>query len=129
MQTDHPNDEARSGRTECHRRTEHWFTPLLVATTTSAAPTRAGMAYSPLLNTLGTCRISTSRTVPPPTPVTVPRMIACIGPAPNSSALPAPVTANRLNPAASSTSIELLNRLSRRLNKNAISPPAAATAK
>jgi uncharacterized membrane protein YeiH len=41
------------------------WTPTLSATTTNAAPTRAGIAYSPLLNTLGTCRISTSRSPPP----------------------------------------------------------------
>ena len=101
-----------------------WFTPLLSATTASAAPTRAGIAYSPLLNTLGTCRISTSRTVPPPTPVTVPRMIACTGPTPISSALPAPVTANRLSPAASSTSIGLVNRLSQPAEQERDQPPA-----
>ena len=30
---------------------------MLSAATTSAAPTRAGIAYRPLLSTLGTCRI------------------------------------------------------------------------
>ena len=75
-----------------------------------------------MLNTLGTRWISTSRTVPPPTPVIAPRMIACARPTPSSSALPAPVTANRLSPAASSTSIRLVNRVSQRLNMNAINP-------
>ena len=39
------------------------------------------------------------------TPVSVPRMTACTGPAPIWSALSAPAIANRLSPAASSTSI------------------------
>ena len=86
------------------------------------------MAYKPLLNTPGTRRSALPH-----------RSAADPGdraendrlhrPDPHSSAFPAPVTANRLSPAASSTSIALVNRLSPRLNKKAITPPAAATAR
>lgn len=51
------------------------------------------------------------------------------GPRPSSCALLAPVTANRLSPAASSTSIEVPNRPSRRLKRKATRLPAAATAR
>src|SRR5690242_2929043 len=43
--------------------------PSSAATTVIRAPTRAGIAYSPLLSTVGTRPMSTSRIVPPPTPV------------------------------------------------------------
>ena len=78
---------------------------------------------------MGTCRISTSRIVPPPTPVIAPRMTACAAPSPRPSALLAPVTANRLSPAASSTVIGIVSRSSRRLSTKATSPPPAATAR
>ena len=39
------------------------------------------------------------------------------------------MTANRLSPAASSTSIGVVNRHSHRLNRKAIEPPAAVTAR
>ena len=51
-------------------------TPPLIAATVMAAPMIAGMAYSPLCSTAGIRRTSTSRSVPPPTPVIAPRMIA-----------------------------------------------------
>ena len=57
-----------------------WFTPAGSRSRPALHPTSAGMAYSPLLSTPGTRRISTSRSVPPPTPVTAPRMTACSGP-------------------------------------------------
>ena len=68
MQTDHPDQRSTPRRhTSAAGAPSTWSTPLLSAATTTAAPTSAGIAYRPLLNTLGTCRISTSRTVPPPT--------------------------------------------------------------
>lgn len=46
------------------------------ATTANVAPTSAGIAYNLLLSTLGILPIRTSRTVPPPMPVTAPRITA-----------------------------------------------------
>jgi hypothetical protein len=79
------------------------------------------------VSTNGTCRISTSRSVPPPTAVMPPTMTACAGPKPSTTAFVAPVTANRLRPAASSTVIGVFSRSRCRPNRKAISPPAAAT--
>jgi hypothetical protein len=66
------------------------WTPTLSATTTSAAPTRAGIGTvrcSTHWEPAGSARPAACRRPPP---VTARRMIACAGPTPSSSALPAP---------------------------------------
>ena len=80
-------------------------------------------------STDGTCRISTSRSVPPPTPVIAPRMTACAGPKPEVERLAGPGDGEQAQPAASSTLIGLVSRSRRRPKTKAISPPPAATAR
>ena len=73
--------------------------------TATAAPSSAGVAYRLLLKTTGGRPASTSRTIPPPMPVTIPISAAGIGPRPYSRALSAPVTQKSDSPNASKTSI------------------------
>ena len=63
--------------------------------TTAAAPIRAATAYSSVRKTVGISLTSTSRTMPPPIPVSMPSSVAATGPAWKASALPAPETAKR----------------------------------
>src|SRR5262249_41096819 len=83
----------------------------IVPVTTMAAPSRAAPGYSSVRNTVGISLTSTSRTMPPPIPVSTPSNIAPTGPASKASALLAPETAKSANPAASNTSTGLLNWL------------------
>src|SRR5215218_5394616 len=108
MEADHPDPETHPGSTEGHRCADDELDTDGGRGHDQRSTDQSRDRVQPATqDALGTCRISTSRSVPPPTPVSAPRMIACAGPAPTSSALPAPVTANRLSPAASSTSIAL----------------------
>ena len=103
--------------------------PACCATTSTVAPSSAGIAYSPSRRTVGTSRSSTSRSIPPPTPVIVPRRIACTGPSPNCSALVAPVTAKRPSPRASKIMTLRSARSSTRPAKKQTTPAAAAAAR
>src|SRR3954451_18526726 len=78
--------------------------------TTTAEPARAAEAYSSPRRTAGTSETSTSRNMPPPTPVRTPNSIAPTGFSPTSTALSVPETAKSERPAASSTSTELRSR-------------------
>ena len=87
------------------------------------------MAYRPLLNTLGDLPDQHIPHRAAAHPGDRPEDDRLQRADPQLERLPAPVTANRLSPAASSTSIALVNRVNPRLNKKAINPPAAATAR
>ena len=75
----------------------------------------------------GTRRIKTSRIVPPPpAAVMTPGTTACAAPRPCSREMPAPVTQNRLSPAASASSMGRATRRRGPLRKNASSYPKTA---
>ena len=103
--------------------------PACWATTRTAAPSSAGTAYRPSRSTVGTRPSSTSRSIPPPMPVSVPSRIAWTGPRPYSRAFVAPVTANRPRPKASKTMTLRRIRSSAGPAKKQTRPAAAAAAR
>ena len=110
MHAKHPYEEARRGRDERDRPTIDTDAD---GDDRDRGSDEGGDGVSPVLSTEGTWRISTSRSVPPPTPVIVPKITACAGPSPKSKALLAPVTANTLSPTASNTVIDPASRCRR----------------
>ena len=95
--------------------------PSAPATPVSRRALRAGRS--------GPRRSSTSRSIPPPTPVIAPSRTACTGPTPNCSALVAPVTANRPSPSASKIITLRSARSSARPAKKQTNPAAAVAAR
>ena len=83
--------------------------------TTTAAPASAATAYRSARSTVGISASSTSRTMPPPMPVSMPSSAAMTGFNPKASAFCAPATAKSASPAASKMSTGLRKRSTDRI--------------